>query len=415
MVATSQPLAVAAGLAVLAAGGNAADAAVATAAALNVTEPTSTGIGGDCFALYYEAATGCVTALNGSGRAPAALTLDRLAREGFGAELPPFHAHTVTVPGACAGWCDLVERHGRLAMSRILAPAIRLAVEGFPVAPITAHFWERGVERQLCNALGGLELTIDGRAPRAGEIFRNPGLARTLQIVAEGGKAAFYQGEIARDIAVAVRASGGVLDEQDLAEHRSTWEAPISTTYRGIRLWECPPNGQGLTALLALNILEAFDLRGLDPGEGERPLHRELCPKALRMRRGDMVGVGALTDALKERHCITASFDEKQRASLADVQTPPLRRKRLGSLIGERIERVKAHQRHLAERIDASDQRRVDHSRIQQARGRGEGLCARGARRRDHKRRTARPRKLAKNVENRSVGMVLENVVIVWE
>jgi len=284
MVATSQPLAVAAGLDVLAAGGNAADAAVATAAALNVTEPTSTGIGGDCFALYYEAATGHVTALNGSGRAPAALTLDRLAREGFGAALPPFHAHTITVPGACAGWCDLVERHGRLAMSRILAPAIRLAEEGFPVAPITAHFWERGVERQLCHALGGLELTIDGRAPRPGEIFRNPGLARTLQMVAEGGKAAFYQGEIARDIATAVQASGGVLDEQDLAEHRSTWEEPISTTYRGIRLWECPPNGQGLTALLALNILEAFDLRGLHPLSPER-LHLQI--EALRIAFAD--------------------------------------------------------------------------------------------------------------------------------
>jgi len=284
MVATSQPLAVAAGLDVLAAGGNAADAAVATAAALNVTEPTSTGIGGDCFALYYEAATGHVTALNGSGRAPAALTLDRLAREGFGAALPPFHAHTITVPGACAGWCDLVERHGRLAMSRVLTPAIRLAEEGFPVAPITAHFWARGVERQLRNALGGLELTIAGRAPHAGEIFRNPGLARTLRIVAEGGKLAFYQGNIARDIAAAVQASGGVLDEQDLAEHRSTWEEAISTTYRGIRLWECPPNGQGLTALLALNILEAFDLRGLDPLSPER-LHLQI--EALRIAFAD--------------------------------------------------------------------------------------------------------------------------------
>ncbi len=284
MVATSQPLAVAAGLDALAAGGNAADAAVATAAALNVTEPTSTGIGGDCFALFYEAATGQVTALNGSGRAPAALTLERLAREGFEFELPPFHAHTVTVPGACGGWCDLVERHGRLAMPQILAPAIRLAEEGFPVAPITAHFWERGVERQLRHALGGLALTIDGRAPRAGEIFRNPGLARTLRIVAEGGKAAFYEGEIAHDIAAAVQASGGVLNEQDLAEHRSTWDQPISTTYRGIRLWECPPNGQGLAALLALNILEAFDLQTLDPLSPER-LHLQI--EAMRIAFAD--------------------------------------------------------------------------------------------------------------------------------
>ena len=138
MVATSQPLGVAAGLEILAQGGNAADAAVATAAALNVTEPTSTGIGGDCFGLFYDAATRRISALNGSGRAPAALTIDRLVREGLGDGLPPLHPYTITVPGACAGWCDMVAGHGRLDMGAVLAPAIRLAQEGFPVAPITA-------------------------------------------------------------------------------------------------------------------------------------------------------------------------------------------------------------------------------------------------------------------------------------
>ena len=284
MVATSQPLAVAAGLDALAAGGNAADAAVATAAALNVTEPTSTGIGGDCFALYYEAASGTVTALNGSGRAPAALTIERLRREGFERELPAFHAHTVTVPGACAGWCDLIERHGRLDMARVLAPAIRLAEEGFPVAPITAHFWQRGVERQLRHALGGMALTIDGRAPRAGEIFRNKDLAATFRAVAEGGKKAYYEGQIATDIASAVRASGGALSERDLAEHFSTWDAPVSTVYRGIRVWECPPNGQGLAALIALNLLEGFDLAALPPLGPER-LHLQI--EALRLAFAD--------------------------------------------------------------------------------------------------------------------------------
>jgi gamma-glutamyltranspeptidase/glutathione hydrolase len=284
MVATSQPLAVAAGLEVLDAGGNAADAAVATAAALNVTEPTSTGIGGDCFALYYEAATGVVTALNGSGRAPAALTLDLLAREGFARELPPFHAHTVTVPGACAGWCDMVERHGRLNMARVLAPAIRLAEEGYPVAPITAHFWERGVERQLRNALGGMTLTTNGRAPRAGEIFRNPDLANTFRIVAEGGKKAYYEGQIGADVAAAVRASGGVMSEADLAAHVSTWDEPVSTVYRGVRLWECPPNGQGLAALLALNLLEGFDVAALPPHSPER-LHLQI--EAMRLAFAD--------------------------------------------------------------------------------------------------------------------------------
>jgi len=270
MVATSQPLAVAAGLEVLARGGNAADAAVATAAALNVCEPTSTGIGGDCFALYYDAQTKQISALNGSGRAPAGLNLERLHAEGFSTELPPFHPYTITVPGACAGWCDLVERFGRLPLSDVLAPAINLAEDGFPVAPLTAYFWRRGVERQLRHAPNGAELTIKGRAPQPGEIFHNPGLARTLRTVADSGKEAFYQGEIATAIASVVHYAGGCLDESDLAAHNSTWDQPISTTYRGLEVWECPPNGQGLATLIALNILEGYDLVGQQPISKER-------------------------------------------------------------------------------------------------------------------------------------------------
>ncbi len=280
MVASSQPLASQAGLSILMAGGNAADAAVATAAALNVAEPTSTGIGGDMFALYYDARTRQVTALNGSGCAPAALTIDLIKAQGLAsisnptgtlrsqqsAISNPFHPHTITVPGACAGWCDLVARHGSMPLADILAPAIRLAEEGFPVAPLTAYFWARGVERQLNSAPGGRELTTaGGRAPRAGEIFRNPGLARTLRAIAEGGKEAYYKGDIAQSIAVVVQQAGGVMTADDLAGHESTWEEPISTTYREVRVWECPPNGQGLAALLALNILDGFDLSHLDP------------------------------------------------------------------------------------------------------------------------------------------------------
>ncbi len=280
IVATSQPLATSAGLEMLAKGGNAADAALAAAAALNVTEPTSTGIGGDMFALYYSADTKQVTALNGSGRAPAALTLDRLKNEGFSTELPRFHVHTVTVPGACAGWIDLNTKHGSLPMDEILAPAIRLASEGFPVGPITSHAWTGGVEAQLKFAPNGNELTIDGRAPQPGEIFRNPGLARTFEAISSGGASAFYQGEIAEAIVSVVNQAGGCLSAEDLASHLSTWEEPISTTYRGYRVFECPPNGQGITALIALNILEGFDLGALDPLSSER---NHLMIEALRL------------------------------------------------------------------------------------------------------------------------------------
>lgn len=284
MVAASQPLAVAAGLKILAAGGGAADAAVATAAALNVTEPASTGLGGDAFALYYEAATRRVVALNGSGRAPAALTLERVRREGLEARIPPLHPYTITVPGACAAWCDIVERFGRLSMAQILAPARQLAEEGFPVAPSTAYLWQRSVAQHLRESVNGVEMTIDGRGPWAGEIFRNPGLVRAFDQIARGGKRAFYEGPIAESISAVVQEAGGCLMQTDLAAHQSTWEQPLSVRYRDLNIWECPPNGQGLVALLALNLLEGFDLASLPSLSPER-LHLEI--EALRLAFAD--------------------------------------------------------------------------------------------------------------------------------
>jgi gamma-glutamyltranspeptidase / glutathione hydrolase len=278
MIATSQPLASMAGVRILLQGGNAADAAIAVAAALNVTEPTSAGIGGDMFVLFYDAKTKCVTALNGSGRAPAALTIELVERQGLKSQIAnhkseitnPFHAHNITVPGACAGWCDLIERHGTMPMREILAPAIDLAEKGFPVAPTTAYFWQRGVDRQLKNALNGHELMINGRGPNAGEIFRNPGLARTFRTIAEGGKEAYYKGDIARAIAAVVQKSGGAMTIDDLAAHESTWDEPISTTYNGVRVWECPPNSQGLAVLIALNVLEKCGLATHPPLSAQR-------------------------------------------------------------------------------------------------------------------------------------------------
>ncbi len=270
-VASSQPLASAAGAEILVRGGSAADAAVAAAAALQVTQPCSTGLGGDCFCLYYEAASGRVFALNGSGRSPEALTQELLAREGFGRELPRFHAHTVTVPGAPAAWCDVVSRFGKLGMPDVLEPAIRLATDGFPVAPMAAVWWQAGVADQLLPRKHGGELLLPGgAAPVVGEVFRNPHLARTLELMAKDGSLPFYRGEIARRIIDAVREEGGVLAEDDLAAHRSEWTEPISVDYRGIRIYECPPNGQGLAALIALNILRAADLDPLEPPDSLR-------------------------------------------------------------------------------------------------------------------------------------------------
>ncbi|HET7506082.1 MAG TPA: gamma-glutamyltransferase family protein [Kofleriaceae bacterium] len=282
IVASSQSAATDVGIAILRAGGNAADAAVAVAAALNVTEPVSTGIGGDCFALYYDAQSRGLTALNGSGRAPARLSIELLRRQGL-APLPPFHAHTVTVPGACAGWFDLIARHGSMPMATLLAPAIELAESGFTVGTMTAHLWASGLITQR-GAKNLDELTIDGRAPRAGERFTNRGLARTLRAIAAGGPDAFYRGEIADAIVSVIGESGGVMTAADLAAHTSTWDEPISTTYRGIRIWECPPNGQGLTALIALNLLEGFPLAGQDPLGPDR---QHLLIEALRLAFAD--------------------------------------------------------------------------------------------------------------------------------
>jgi gamma-glutamyltranspeptidase / glutathione hydrolase len=252
MVACSQRLASEAGVAILRAGGTAADASVAMDAVLHVTEPPSTGLGGDMFVLYFDAATRRITALNGSGRAPRGRTLDAVARDDDG-QVAQRHGDAVTVPGTCAAWFDLIARHGSMPVARLLEPAIHAADAGFAVAPIAAAVWERNLPQ-----LHSRELTVDGRAPRAGETFRNPGLAGVLRAIAAGGPDAFYRGDIAARIAAAARAAGSAMTADDLATHRSTWENPISAAYRGVRVWECPPNGQGLAALLALAMLDGM-------------------------------------------------------------------------------------------------------------------------------------------------------------
>ncbi|MBE2235984.1 MAG: gamma-glutamyltransferase family protein [Anaerolinea sp.] len=268
MVATSQPLAAMAGLRMLLEGGNAADAAVATAAALAVVEPMSTGIGGDAFALFYDAAAAPqqrISALNGSGRAPAGLHLEDLRRAGL-SEIGLESPHSVTVPGTVAAWADLLARHGTMPLAVVLQPAIEYARDGFPVSELIAASWQRG-EARLGRLPSGRELLPGGRAPRLGEVVQLPELARSLQAIADGGAAAFYQGEIGRRIAAFVQELGGCLAVGDLASHRSTWDQPIAIDYRGLRVWECPPNGQGLAALLALGIVAHDDLAAAAPAE----------------------------------------------------------------------------------------------------------------------------------------------------
>lgn len=276
MVASSQRLASAAGIRVLREGGTPADACVAMDAVLHVTEPSSTGLGGDMFALFFDASTNRISALNGSGRAPRARALADVARDERGL-IPQRHGDAVTVPGTCAGWFDLVAKHGRMSVARLLEPAIEAAESGFRVAPVAAAAWERNLAQLQSD-----ELTIDGRAPQAGDTLRNPGLARALRAIAGGGVAAFYQGEIAERIAAAARDAGGALIADDLAAHRSTWEEPISTCYHGVRVWECPPNGQGLAALLALSILD-----GMPTGEPDTVQRVHVQIEALRLAFAD--------------------------------------------------------------------------------------------------------------------------------
>ncbi|XP_076333525.1 glutathione hydrolase-like YwrD proenzyme isoform X2 [Tachypleus tridentatus] len=269
-ISSDQPLATKIGIDILQHGGNAADAAVAIAAALNVLQPHTTGIGGDCFCLFYRASDKRVLGINGSGRSGANATLSKVKSMGYSNKhpLPPNHGLTVTVPGAAAGWVDCTEMFGsqKMTLSEILNPAIRLAEEGFPISLVMSNLWEQNTYL-LKGSRHGYELLLDGKSPRAGEVMRMPFLAATLKELATNGKDGFYKGRIARRIIDEVSYAGGCLLLEDFEHHLSASDTiltdPISTSYKDVRLWEIPPNGQGLVALMALNILEGFDLKAL--------------------------------------------------------------------------------------------------------------------------------------------------------
>ena len=268
MACTSQPLATQAALDILKAGGSAVDAAIAANACLGLMEPTGCGIGGDLFALVWDAKERRLHGLNASGRSARRLTLDWFRERGL-ARIPSYGPLPVTVPGCVDGWFTLHQRFGRLPMATNLAAAIRYAREGFPLSEVIAEDWGRNAAL-LKDYPNFREVFMPGgRAPRHGEVFRNPALASTLERLAAGGRDAFYRGEVARVMAGFLREQGGWLDEEDFALHRSDWVEPISTDYRGYRVWEIPPNGQGLSVLQMLNILEGYDLRGMGWGSAQ--------------------------------------------------------------------------------------------------------------------------------------------------
>lgn len=336
-VATSQPLAAQAGLALLRAGGNAVDAAVAAAAALTVVEPCSNGLGSDAFALVWS--EGRLHGLNGSGRAPGRLTAPALRGLGLAA-VPDVGWPSVTVPGAVRAWADLHGRFGRLPFADVLAPAIALASEGFPVSPVVAWGWERGVRavadrlaRETDASASGFlpHFAPGGRAPRLGETWRSDALAASLGAIAASGGAAFYSGDLAARLVAFSDATGGHLTADDLAGHRSEWVDPIAAPYRDHEVWEIPPNGQGIAALITLRILDGFEVGEVAGfGRSGGPVPPDASPDAAAWHRQ----VEAVKLALADTHALVgdpAAVDVPVEALLSDAHAARRR-----ALIGAR-------------------------------------------------------------------------------
>lgn len=325
-VATSQPLAAQAGMAMLQAGGNAVDAALAMAIALTVVEPTSNGIGSDAFALVWD--EDGLHGLNASGRAPALATLDAYRAAGLD-RVPDYGWPAVTVPGAVSSWVALSERFGRLPFEQLFEPAIDMAANGFAVSPVVAKFWGRAVKtytRQMQGAeFAGWAPTFapSGRGPTAAEVAWLPDHAATLRTIAGSRGRAFYEGELAERIDAFSQATGGYLRGGDLATHRPQWVEPISTSYRGYDVWEIPPNGQGISALAALNILEGFDLTA-DSLDDELAWHRQI--EAMKLAFADAAAYVADPDVVDvpARGMIDKAYAATRRAMIGETAIDPV-------------------------------------------------------------------------------------------
>src|SRR5882672_4651382 len=268
MIATSQPLASAAGLRVLQEGGNAIDAAVTAAAVLAVVEPSMTGIGGDLFAIVYDAKTKTLRALNASGRSAYAATPEEYAKRGQ-TRVPVAGVLSVTVPGVVEGWSELLSKFGTIPMAKAVAPAVEYAKNGYAVSEIISGEWKQSERKLAADPVTAATFLPHGHPLQPGEIFSNPHLAATLELVGKGGRDAFYKGPIARAIVADMRKRDGLLEERDFAEHRADWVEPISTNYRGYDVYEMPPNTQGFLVLEMLNILEGFDVKSMGHNSAE--------------------------------------------------------------------------------------------------------------------------------------------------
>jgi gamma-glutamyltranspeptidase/glutathione hydrolase len=323
MVATSQPLAAQVGLDTLKKGGNAIDAAIATAATLTVVEPTSNGIGGDAFALVWT--KGKLHGLNGSGRSPQNISIEALKEEGY-TEVPKYGWVPVTVPGVPAAWADLSEKFGKLSLKETLEPAIHYAKEGYPVSPVLGKFWKLAYETYQ-EALTQEEFSNwcdtfapKGRPPEVGEIWSSPYHATALQEIADTNAESFYRGELAEKMTAFSKATGGYLTAEDLADHHSVWVDPIKVNYRGYDVWEIPPNGQGIVALEALNILKGFSFASKDSTD---TYHKQIEAIKLAFADGEMHVTEESHMKVSSDHLLSDTYAEERRKLITDYAIQP--------------------------------------------------------------------------------------------
>lgn len=318
MVCTSHPLATQIGLDILKNGGSAVDAAIAANAALGLMEPTGSGIGGDLFAIVWDAETEKLYGLNASGRSPKELSLEWFKENGY-SKIPAEGPLPVSVPGAVDGWFELHKKFGVMEISKILEPTIRYAEEGFPVTETIAPAWNSSSRRYGKYPNVTETYTIDGKYVEKGDIFKNPYLANTLKKISKGGRDAFYKGEVAKTIASFIQEQGGFLSEKDLATHHSEWVEPVSTNYRGYDIWELPPNGQGITTLQMLNILEGYSF---SPDEYGSARHIHLVTEAKKLAFQDRAKYYAdmsMADVPVE-WLISKEYGAKRRALISETR-----------------------------------------------------------------------------------------------